>query len=179
MCRSVFGTLDIERYVYSRRAKTKALVKPLDQKLGLPADEVSYVLEDWLGNLSVDMPLATATKWLRQTIGIEVKTSMAHRRVGKLGDYVEDFNDQREPVPLENEKEILVALADGKGVPSRSSFEQRAHEDLGVALQRRPKPQKDYEKSKYRNVLGIAKRSVPPQELSIRSRPTYELLKMF
>ena len=41
---------------------------------------------------------------------------MAHRRASKLGDYVEDFNDQREPVPLENEQEILVALADGKGV---------------------------------------------------------------
>ena len=155
--RGVFGNLNIERYVYCRRAKTKALVKPLDQKLGLPADEVSYVLEDWLGNLCVDMPFATATKWLRQTLGIEAKTSMAHRRVGKLGDYVEDFNDQREPVPLENEQEILVALADGKGVPSRSSFEQRANEELGVALQRRPKPQKDYDKSKYRNVLGDCK----------------------
>ena len=83
--RSVFGNLDIERYVYSSRAKTKALVKPLDQKLGLPADEVSYVLEDWLGNLSVDMPFATATKWLKKTLGIEAKTSMAHRRAGKLG----------------------------------------------------------------------------------------------
>ena len=43
--RSVFGNLSIDRYVYRRREKTKALAKPLDQKLGLPADEVSYALK--------------------------------------------------------------------------------------------------------------------------------------
>lgn len=152
--RSVFGSFTINRYVYARRQKTKALAKPLDQQLGLPADEVSYVLEDWLGNLSVDMPFQTVAQWLHKTLGIEVKSSMAHRRVGKLGDYVEDFNEQRSPVPLKDEEEILVALADGKGVPSRSSFEQRAHDELDIPLSRRPKPKKDYPKSKYRHVLG-------------------------
>jgi hypothetical protein len=152
--RSVFGDFEIKRYVYCRREKTKALAKPLDQKLGLPADEVSYVLEDWLGNLSVDIPFEAVTRWLNKTLGIKVSSSMAHRRVGKLGSYVEEFNEQRESVPLEDEGEILVALADGKGVPSRSSFEQRAHEELGVPLPRRPKQQKDYPKSKHRHVLG-------------------------
>jgi len=151
---SVFGEFEIERYVYCRREKTKALAKPLDQKLGLPADEVSYVLEDWLGKLSVDVPFATATEWLKDTLGIKMSSSMAHRRVEKLGSYVEDFNEQRESIPLEDEGEILVALADGKGVPSRSSFEQRAHDELGVPLKCRPKPQKDYPKSKHRHVLG-------------------------
>lgn len=152
--RSVFGDLEIERYVYCRREKTKALAKPLDQKLGLPADEVSYVLEDWLGNLSVDLPFETVAKWLNKTLGIKAMSSTAHRRVEKLGSYVEDFNDQREAVGLEDEGEILVALADGKGVPSRSSFEQRAHDELGIPLKHRPKPQKDYPKSKHRHVLG-------------------------
>lgn len=155
--RSVFGEFSIERYVYCRREKTKALAKPLDQKLGLPADEVSYVLEDWLGNLSVDVPFQSVAQWLNKTLGIEVKPSMGHRRVGKLGSYVEDFNEQREPVAAEDEENILVALADGKGVPVRSSFEQRAHEELGVPLQRRAKPQKDYPKSKHCNVPGDRK----------------------
>ena len=103
------------------------------------------------------MPFATVTRWLNETLGIEVKASMAHRRTAKLGGYVEDFNEQRASVPMEFEQEIMVALADGKGVPCRSSFEQRAHEELGVPLQRRPKRQKDYPKSKYRNVLGDCK----------------------
>jgi hypothetical protein len=72
--------------------------------------------------LSVDIPFETVSKWLKQTPGINVKSSMAHRRAGKLGDYVEDFNEQRESAPLGDEQEILVALADGKGVPCRQSF---------------------------------------------------------
>ena len=155
--RSVFGEFIIERYVYSRRKKTKALAKPLDQKLGLPADEVSYVLEDWMGNLSVDLPFGTVANWLESTLGIKVPSSMAHRRVAKLGSYVEHFNAQRPSVPLEDEEEILVALADGKGVPTRSSFEQRAHDELGIPLTQRPKTQKDYPKSKHRHVLGDRK----------------------
>jgi hypothetical protein len=155
--RSVFGEFIIERYVYCRRAKTKALAKPLDQKLGLPADEVSYVLEDWLGNLSVDLPFDTVANWLEATLGIKATSSMAHRRVAKLGGFVEDFNDQRGSVPPEDEQEILVALADGKGVPIRSSFEQRAHDELAIPLQRRVKTQKDYPKSKHRHVLGDRK----------------------
>lgn len=155
--RSVFGEFEIERYVYCRREKTKALAKPLDQQLGLPADEVSYVLEDWLGNLSVDLPFETVAGWLKKTLGIAVSPSLAHRRVGKLGNYVEDFNEQRDPHPLEGEGEILVVLADGKGVPSRSSFEQRAQDELGIPVQQRRKPQKDYPKSKHRHVLGDRK----------------------
>lgn len=155
--RSVFGVFQIKRYVYRRREKTKILAKPLDQTLGLPADEVSYVLEDWLANLSVDLPFSTVANWLESTLGIKVTSSMAHRRVAKLGSYVEEFNEQRASVRLADEQELLVALADGKGVPVRHAFEQRAHEELGIPLPRRPKTQKDYPKSKYRHVLGDQK----------------------
>ena len=58
--RSIFGTLQIARYVYQIREKTKVFRSPLDEKLGLPADEVSYVLEDWLASLSVHLPYACA-----------------------------------------------------------------------------------------------------------------------
>ncbi len=148
--RSIFGVFTIKRYVYYRRQKTKALARPLDQKLGLPADEVSYVLEDWLGRLSVDDAFSQACEWLDSTLGIKVPATMAHRRVGKLGEYVEDFNAQRAPVPLDDEEEFLVALADGKGVPIRTSFEKRAHDELGIKPPHRPKTQKDYPKSKHR-----------------------------
>ena len=155
--RSVFGELTINRYVYSRRQKTKAIVKPLDEKLGLPADEISYVLESWLGNLSVDVPFSVAANWLKSTLGIEVKSSMAHRRLDKLGEHVEEFNQQRETMPLEEEQAILVALADGKGVPVRTPFAQRVEEELGIKPCKRLDPQKNYPKSRYRHVLGDKK----------------------
>ena len=154
---SIFGVFTIQRHVYYRRKKTKALAKPLDQNLGLPADEVSYVLEDWLCRLSVDMAFSNTSAWLESTLGITVPSSMAHRRAGKLGGYVEEFNDQRASVPLEDEEEILVALADGKGVPIRTSFEQRAFDELGIKPSNRLRTQKDYPKSKHRHVLGDRK----------------------
>ena len=49
---SIFGELTIERYVYAQRAKQKEHA-PLDARLGLPAGEFSYVLEDWLQKLCV------------------------------------------------------------------------------------------------------------------------------
>jgi hypothetical protein len=155
--RSVFGEFTIKRYVYWRRKKTEAIIKPLDQKLGLPADEISYLLEDWLGNLSVDLPFSAAAECLQSILGVKVTSSIAHRRVDKLGSYVEEFNDQRASVPLKDEQEILVASADGKGLPIRTSFEQRAQDELGIQAPRRPKAQKDYPKSTYRHVLGDRK----------------------
>lgn len=154
---SIFGELTIDRYVYCRRKKSKALAKPLDQKLGLPADDISYVLEDWMGNLSVDLPFGPVADWLKSSLGIEVQASMAHRRIDKLGSYVEEFNEQRESVPLKDEQDILVALADGKGLPVRKSFDQRALEELGIQPSQRVKKQKDYPTSKHRHVLGDKK----------------------
>lgn len=155
--RSVFGNIQIQRYIYWRRPKTRALAKPLDQKLGLPADEVSYVLEDWLTNLSVDIPFQSVANWLKKTFAIDATATMAHRRVEKLGGYVEEFNEQRQGISPQQDGDILVVLADGKGVPIRHSFEQRAHEKLGIPLQRRVASQKDYPKSEHRHVLGDRK----------------------
>src|ERR1700757_1300548 len=43
---SIFGELEIKRFVYLERAKQREHV-PLDARLGLPASDFSYVLEDW------------------------------------------------------------------------------------------------------------------------------------
>lgn len=154
---SVFGELSIKRYVYLPRQKAKAIAKPLDQKLGLPSGDVSYVLEDWLGNLGADLPFATATNWLKTTLGIDVEPSMAHRRAEKLGEHVEEFNEQRQSIPLRDEREILVASADGKSLPVRTSFEKRLLDELGIKPSKRPAPAKNYPKSKHRHVLGDKK----------------------
>ena len=44
---SVFGELMIERWVYAVREGQKVERAPLDERLGLPASEFSYVLQDW------------------------------------------------------------------------------------------------------------------------------------
>ncbi len=151
--RSIFGIIEIQRYVYQIREKTKYLRAPLDEKLGLPADEVSYVLEDWLSNLSVNMPYASAAEFLNKTLGINANSATAENHVRKLGEHVESFYEEREPVPAKDEKEIIVCLGDAKGVPIRRSLEQRMEEELGINPHKRYR-KNDYEKSTRRSVVG-------------------------
>lgn len=154
--RSIFGTLAIQRYVYQIREKTKALRAPLDERLGLPADEVSYVLEDWLCHLSVNMPYASAAEFLHKTLGIHAHGATAENRVRKLGEQVESFYESREPAEEEDEQEILVCMADAKGVPIRRSLEQRLEDELGIPPHKR-RHKNDYEKSTRRSAVGDKK----------------------
>ena len=151
--RSIFGTLKISRYVYQLRAKTKVLHAPLDARLGLPADEVSYVLEDWLSRLSVNMPYASAAEFLSKTVCIPVQATTAENRVRKLGEHVESFYEERRPPPIEDEQELLVCTADGKGVPIRRPLEQRLEEELGIKPHKRHR-KNDYAKSARRTAVG-------------------------
>ena len=152
--RSIFGSLKITRFVYSVGEKTKALVKPVDQRLGLPSDETSYVLEDWLSNLNVDLPFEAVSQWLKKVFKIDVSSKTGHRRIAKLGQYAEDFNEQRDPVSAHQEAAILVAQVDGKGLPIRSSFESRVEQDLGIKACKRPEHKNNYPKSSRRYQPG-------------------------
>ncbi|MCH7725857.1 MAG: hypothetical protein IH991_05155 [Planctomycetes bacterium] len=48
---SIFGELGIERFVYAIRPKQKIEHVPVDEQLGLPQGECSYVLEDSLAKV--------------------------------------------------------------------------------------------------------------------------------
>ncbi len=48
---SIFGELMIERYVYAVRPKQKIEYAAMDEQLGLPQGECSYVLEDSLAEV--------------------------------------------------------------------------------------------------------------------------------
>lgn len=154
--RSIFGIVEIRRYVYQIRDKTKVLASPLDKKLGLPADEVSYVLEDWLTNLSVNMTYAAASEYLHRTLGIRAPSATIENRVRKLGEHVESFYERRKPQSPKDEQEVLICMADAKGVPIRRPLEERLQEELGIRPQLR-RHKNDYEKSTRRSAVGDKK----------------------
>lgn len=154
--RSIFGVLEIERFVYAVREKQKIQAAPLDEQLGLPADDTSYVLEDWLAELSVGMPYESAAAWLEKTLEINASSTTAETRVRKLGGYVDSYRQQRDAPPSDEEGEVMVVLADGKGLPIRRSLEQRLEEELGKKPHLR-RHKTDYEKSMRRRVRGDRK----------------------
>jgi hypothetical protein len=61
--------LSIRRFVYARREGQKVERSPLDETLGMPAGEFSYLLEDWLQRLCLKDSFHEACQSLRMILG--------------------------------------------------------------------------------------------------------------
>lgn len=121
---SIFGELAINRFVYQERAKTREHA-PLDERLGLPAGDFSYVLEDWLQRLCVREAFAEACGSLADLLGVKVSVRAAEQMSQAMSQPVKSFVAQQAPPSAQEEGEILVATFDGKGVPMRRPLQER------------------------------------------------------
>lgn len=128
--RSIFGSIMIRRYVYSKGKKQKHAAAPLDERLGLPAAETSYLLEQWMGSLAIHVPYDVAANWLQDTFGIGGNSTTIENRIRKLGQYTETFGEEVED-KVTDEQEVIVVHADAKGVPIRTPWEEVLHRELG------------------------------------------------
>lgn len=124
---SIFGELLMKRRVYACREGQKVEQAPLDERLGLPAGEFSYVLEDWLQRLCVKESFGEAVTSLRTLLGLAPSERTAERMNQRMSEHAEAFCTQQSPPPGKEEGEILVATADGKGVPMRRTLQERVH----------------------------------------------------
>jgi len=122
---SIFGELGIRRWVYASREKQQIERAPLDEQLGLPVGEFSYVLEDWLQRLCFKESFHEATNDLRHLLGLAPSVRAAEQMNQRMAEHVEAFEMQHAAPPPYEEGEILVATADGKGVPMRRPLEER------------------------------------------------------
>ena len=122
---SIFGELSISRTVYAVRQGQKIEYAPLDQQLGLPAGEFSYVLEDWLQRLCVKESFTEAVTSLRSILGIAPSQRAAEVMNRNMARQSEPFQLQQPPPPPAEEGEIMVVTSDGKGVPMRRPLEQK------------------------------------------------------
>ncbi len=124
---SIFGELLISRRVYTCREGQKIERVPLDERLGLPAGEFSYVLEDWQQRLCVKESFAEAVTSLRTLLGVAPIGRAAEQMNQRMAQDAEAFQLQLAPPPDDEEGEILVATADGKGVPMRRPVPEPVH----------------------------------------------------
>lgn len=121
---SIFGELLIGRWVYGTREGQAIEWSPLDAALGLPAGENSYVLEDWLQRLCIQEAFGESVESLRAWLGTTVSVRTAEHMNREMSEYVEGFRGEAIP-PAEEEEELLVVTADGKGVPMRRTLAVR------------------------------------------------------
>lgn len=121
---SIFGKLEITRYVYGTREGQKIEAVPLDARLGLPAGEFSYLLEDWQQRMCVKESFEEATGNLKEILGVAPSVRAAEVMNRQMAEFAPDFRTNQPPPPAEEEGELVVFTADGKGVPMRRPPDQ-------------------------------------------------------
>lgn len=116
---SVFGEHSITRFVYGTREGQKIQRVPLDERLGLPQGDFSYLLQDWSQRLCLKGSFAEAAGSLEMLLGLSLGVRALEQINHAVAQSAPAFRDQVEPPPAAEEGSILVVTADGKGVPMR------------------------------------------------------------
>ena len=122
---SIFGELAIARWVYVRRVGQKIESAPLDQKLGLPEGDFSYVLQDWQQRMCLKESIHESVTSLRELLGVAPSERAAEVMNQQMAQRAEAYRFEQPHPPADEEEKILVVTADGKGVPMRRPLEER------------------------------------------------------
>lgn len=163
---SVFGERAIKRRVYGTREGQRIEHVPLDAWLGLPEGEFSYVLMDWLQRLCVKESFHEAVTDLRALLNLAPSERAAEQMNQHMAQDAEIFQAHQSPPEPDTEGEILVATADGKGVPMRRPLEERTHR----SRPRRGKGEKADKKQMAYVGCGLQHQSLPAVRSGRRGR---------
>jgi hypothetical protein len=134
---SIFGELTIDRVAYGTREGQVIERVPLDERLGLPEGDFSYVLEDWGQRLGLKGSFAEAGQSLEMLLGLRVGVRALEQMNRVVAGHARSFQDSLEPPLASEEGPLMVVTADGKGVPMR-----RPEEDGPKPHHRRTKGEK-------------------------------------
>ncbi len=121
--RSIFGLLEIVRWVYARGEKQRIEYVPLDARAGLPEGKDSYLLQEWDQRLAVEMPYGQVNAVLEPMLGLKQSVAGLEQTSRMLGAQVEGFWAAQPAPEAAVEAEVVVMSADGKGIPMRKAPE--------------------------------------------------------
>lgn len=134
---SLFGRIVIWRpYFYKKGIGSSS---PLDEELSLGDDRYSDLLREITELLGVEVAYAKAVELIERFLGQEISSNAAQSMVSKDAQAVESYYEQKAPPDPSSEACILVAQADGKGVPLVRDEEATAKVRLGKGEKRMKK----------------------------------------
>jgi hypothetical protein len=116
---SVFGELTVRRHVYGSRETQKHEVIPTDAVLGLPASDFSSLLQEWDQSFCVQNSYAESRQTVQRILGLGQSVRSLEQMSVSMAADVADFRRSQPAPPGEEEGQIVVLTADGKGVPMR------------------------------------------------------------
>lgn len=114
---TVFGELRIGGPGYAVREKQKVEYAPVDQRLGLPEGEFTYLFQSWSGRFFVRNAYADTATSLVELLNVKVSVDALESMNLRIAADVESFREQQSAPPSETEGELLVLSADATGVP--------------------------------------------------------------
>jgi hypothetical protein len=112
---SIFGKITFERPYFYTKNVDKCL--PLDEALSLGADGYSDLLRELSGYVDVDSVYGKTADIFKRLLGLSLSTRDLQQNVAEDSADVLAYYDQKLPPQPVLEASILVAQADGKGVP--------------------------------------------------------------
>ncbi len=116
---SIFGEIDIERYVYSRRKGQAIEFAAIDARLALPAGKFSYLLQDWDQSFAMEEAFGHTARTVQRILGLKQYVDSLEHMNQEMAQEVEEFQGSLPLPPAKEEGEIFVQTADGKGVRIR------------------------------------------------------------
>jgi hypothetical protein len=132
---SIFGAIEFERAYYYR---VGAGICPVDAALNLPAHREGDLLRQWRERLGTKQTYEQADAWLGELLGggLPRSTRALKDAIAEDAELVGSFYEKAPaPVPVA-EASILVAQADGKGIPLRKPTEAAQKVRLGKGQKR-------------------------------------------
>lgn len=116
---SIFGPIDIRRFVYARRKGQAIEFAAIDACLALPAGKFSYLLQDWDQSFAMEEPFGQTAKTVQKILGLKQFVDSLEHMNQEMAQSADVFQASLPAPPAKEEGEIFVQTADGKGVPIR------------------------------------------------------------
>jgi hypothetical protein len=131
---TVFGEFFVSRWVYAQYAKAKVEFAPSDQRLQLPASEVSYLLQEWGQLLGVEQAFGQVREVIETILRVSPAVDTLEHTNQQMAEAAPVFRASQGPVDLAKEGDLLVVTEDNKGIPMVRPVEEKpagAHRTKG------------------------------------------------
>jgi hypothetical protein len=137
---SIFGNFTLNRVVYGSREGQRIDFAPLDNRVQLPESVFSYLLQDWDQGFCVQDAFGQVAQTVLRIFGLRQSVDSLEHMNAQMAQYVDDFRQEQPRPTAQDEGEILVSSADGKGVVMRRTPDEPpppAHRTKGEKASRK------------------------------------------
>jgi hypothetical protein len=115
--RTIFGEQGFKAFVYSRGEKEKIELRPIDARLNLPDGKASYLLQEFSQMFCIEKAFGVGARQFETVFQQKLSVDVLEDINRDMGAQANRFLDSLKKPAVAKEGELLVATADGKGVP--------------------------------------------------------------